>query len=107
MGIVAPACEAVGIHRSTFYDYYNNDIEFKDAVDAVVETTIDFAESKLLENIDSNDVQSIIFYLKTKGKKRGYIEKTEVSGTVTNLNYNAELTKEEIKNISKELENDV
>ncbi len=90
MGIVAPACEEVGIHRSTFYDYYNNDLEFKDNVDAVVETTIDFAESKLLENIDSNDVQSIIFYLKTKGKKRGYVEKSEI----------------EIRRIGKDLEDE-
>ena len=39
---------------------------------------IDLAESKLMENIEDNDNTSIIFFLKTKGKKRGYIEKQEV-----------------------------
>ncbi len=81
MGIIKPTCEAVGIHRSTFYEYYNNDPDFKNEVDCVVEETIDFAESKLLENIDNNDTQSILFYLKTKGKKRGYVEKTEMDIT--------------------------
>ena len=36
------------------------------------------AESKLMENINGNDNTSIIFFLKTKGKKRGYVEKQEV-----------------------------
>ncbi len=44
------------------------------------EKTLDLAESKLLENIGNNDNTGIIFFLKTKGKKRGYIERQEISG---------------------------
>ena len=29
LGVVTTACKNVGIHRSTYYDYYNNDINFK------------------------------------------------------------------------------
>ena len=29
LGIVTTACKNVGIHRSTYYDWYNNDLTFK------------------------------------------------------------------------------
>lgn len=44
------------------------------------ESVLDIAESKLIENIKDNDNTAIIFYLKTKGKNRGYVERTEVTG---------------------------
>ncbi len=82
MGIVTTACEEVGINRWTYYDYYNKDEEFKKKVDELAEVALDFAESKLYKNINEGKETSIIFYLKTKGKKRGYIERieTEYSG---------------------------
>ena len=43
--------------------------------------SLDYAESKLLENIRANKETSIIFYLKTKGKKRGYSERSELDIT--------------------------
>ena len=46
------------------------------------ETLLDLAESKLIQNIQDQDTTSIIFYLKTQGKKRGYIEKSEIEQTV-------------------------
>jgi hypothetical protein len=77
MGIVTNACKIVGIDRTTFYRYYKQDEEFKEAVDSIEDYAIDYVESKLFENIKDKKETSIIFYLKTKGKKRGYIEKTE------------------------------
>lgn len=41
------------------------------------ESIIDYAESKLVEHIQNDDIQALIFFLRTKGKKRGYVEKTE------------------------------
>ena len=79
-GIVATACKCAEVSRASFYVYLNSDEEFKKEVDSINEGAIDFVESKLLENIDSNDTTAIIFFLKTKGKKRGYSEKDHESG---------------------------
>lgn len=43
---------------------------------------IDNAESKLLSHINDGDTTCLIFFLKTKGKHRGYIEKQEIEATV-------------------------
>lgn len=72
MGIVSQACRKVGISRTAYYDYYNNDTEFKKKVDDLSNVALDFAESKLMENISKNKETSIIFYLNNKGKVRGY-----------------------------------
>lgn len=77
-GIIANACEVVGVSRGTFYNWCKEDEEFKARVDEINEDTLDFVESKLLENIKKGEVTSIIFYLKTKGRNRGYQEKAEI-----------------------------
>lgn len=74
-GIIAEACDALNISRSTFYRWYNSDDDFKEQVNNIQETQIDYVESKLIQNITANDTTAIIFYLKTKGKNRGYTEK--------------------------------
>lgn len=98
-GIVTVSCRSVDLARSTFYKWLSEDAEFKAAVDEIHEVSIDFVESKLFEKI--NGVQAtrkedeegepivyeippsdtaIIFYLKTKAKKRGYVERQELTG---------------------------
>lgn len=78
LGVVTTAAKAVGIDRSTHYGWYNNDPEYSAAVDSISDIALDFAESKLHKQIEQEDTVATIFYLKTKGKKRGYVEKTEV-----------------------------
>jgi len=98
LGIVAPACNAIGLHRSTFYDWYNSDLEFKTKVDELQELALDFAENSLMRQIKDDNTAATIFFLKTKGKKRGYVE------TTINLNANRDLenmTDEELLSIIK------
>ena len=78
LGVVTSACKIVGIDRTTFYKYINEDEVFAKAVKDISEVAIDFAESKLYEQIRDNNTTSTIFYLKTKAKHRGYVERQEV-----------------------------
>ena len=80
MGVVTTACKKVGIHRSTFYEYYNNDLEFKQQVDDIGNVALDFTETKMFEQIQDGNTQLIKFYLSTRGKKRGYVERQEITG---------------------------
>lgn len=79
LGIVTTACKTVNISRQTHYEWYKKDLEYKKSVDDIADIALDFAESKLHKQIDDGDTTATIFYLKTKGKKRGYIERTEFS----------------------------
>ena len=80
LGVVTTACKAVNLDRATFYRYYNDDAIFKTAVDELDNVALDFAESQLHKQIQNGEVSSTIFYLKTKGKKRGYVERIEQTG---------------------------
>jgi ethanolamine utilization microcompartment shell protein EutL len=105
MGIVSHACEKADTARASHYEWYNSDPDYAAQVDAINESCIDFAESKLMELIngakhevatakgevlqvqDGPNPTACIFYLKTKGKKRGYVEKSEldVGGHAINI----------------------
>ena len=76
-GIISYACDKIGISRQTYYNWLQNDKKFAEEVEVCSERTIDLVESKLLSAISNDDITAIIFYLRTKGKKRGYVEKTE------------------------------
>lgn len=81
LGVVTTACKIVDCNRSTFYKYYNNDLNFRESVDELQNMTLDFAESQLHKQIQDGNTTATIFYLKTKGKRRGYIERKEVEVT--------------------------
>mgnify|MGYP003616620577 CR=1 FL=1 len=77
-GIIATIAERLGCEWHTAKSYIEKYEETKSAYEAESESVIDLAESKLIENIQANDNTAILFYLKTKGKKRGYIERNEI-----------------------------
>ena len=93
LGIVTTACKVVGVQRGTFYRYYNEDKDFAKAVKEIENVVLDFAESQLHKQIKDNNTSSTIFYLKTKGKNRGYVERQEITGKegepiqITGFNY--------------------
>ena len=82
LGVVTIACKEVDIARKTHYEWYNEDAEYRKAVDDLSDVALDFAESMLHKQIQEKDTTATIFYLKTKGKKRGYIERQEIDATI-------------------------
>ena len=97
LGIVSTACKAAEVSRETFYTWKREDEAFKNAYESLKDLALDFAESKLLQKINGVEMvkntadgpvvyelapsdTAIIFYLKTQGKERGYIERQEITG---------------------------
>jgi hypothetical protein len=80
LGIVSAACDKASVTRGTFYRWCETDKAFDESVKEITERAIDFAESKLLEQIKDGNTTATIFYLKTKGKARGYVERSELTG---------------------------
>ena len=81
LGVVTMACKKVGVTRALYYKHYNNDSKFAAKCDEIQEVALDFAESQLHKQIKDGNTAATIFYLKTKGKRRGYIEKQQIEQT--------------------------
>ena len=79
-GNITQSCKAADISRQTFYNWKENDLDFAKEIESVepTEQFLDFLESKLIQRVNDGDTTAVIFALKTKGKKRGYIERTEL-----------------------------
>ncbi len=80
LGVVTTACKNVGIGRTQFYNWLKQDEDFAESVEDVQNIALDFAESQLHKQIGDGNTSATIFYLKTKGKNRGYIERQEITG---------------------------
>ena len=79
-GLIYHACKKAGnISRSTYYRYMREDAEFAKAVEDIKEAQIDYVEGELIKNIAIGKETSIIFYLKSKAKERGYAEKLDIT----------------------------
>lgn len=112
LGVVTTACEKAKIARKTYYNYYNDDPEFRKEVDSIGDMAVDIAESQLHKQIKEGNTTATIFFLKTKGKHRGYVEKApEGSGTYLQVNNNSdgidvkELSDEQLNAIAGLLDN--
>ena len=77
LGVVTSACKQVGIGRTTFYEWLKSDEQFARDVKDIENIALDFAESQLHHQIKDGNTTATIFYLKTKGKNRGYVERQE------------------------------
>jgi len=76
-GNISHLCNQVGIYRSTFYGWLKSDPEFAAQIQEEEEALLDYAENCLFMMMADKIPAAVIFYLKTKGKKRGYVERVE------------------------------
>lgn len=102
LGIVTTAVKSLEktdfkIHRSTHYDWMIKDEDYKKEVENISEITLDFAESQLHKQINEGNTSATIFFLKTKGKKRGYIERQEFEMIENDIDF-SNITDEDLQN---------
>jgi len=78
LGVITTACKTADVGRTQFYEWLKTDAKFKYEVDNIKNIALDFAESQLHKQIQEGNTTATIFFLKTQGKKRGYVERQEV-----------------------------
>lgn len=79
MGIVLTACQELGWSRTKHYHYFKTDPVYRQACKELDNIVLDFAESQLFKQIKKGNPLSTIFFLKCRGKKRGYIEQSDIN----------------------------
>lgn len=83
LGIITPTIKQIGLTRWYYDKWLREDPEFKEEVEKIKDSTLDFVESKLLKEINEGNASAMMFYLKCKGKERGYIEQQNISQEIT------------------------
>ena len=83
-GVIAEAAriliaEGVVTSRSTLSRYISGRPELHNALGEIVEGTVDYAEKKLLAQIERDDGPAIRFMLATRGRSRGWGKTVEVT----------------------------
>lgn len=86
LGNVTKSAERTGIERTTHYLWLRTDTNYKDWIDNIEDHQVDFYETALHQLIKDKNPTAVIFALKCKGKKRGYVERQEIehSGNINN-----------------------
>jgi hypothetical protein len=77
-GLKSLAAEQLGCVPSTITNYISRHKSLEKVEAEALEATLDLAEDRLIQNIREGKEASIFFYLKCKGKLRGYVEKDRV-----------------------------
>lgn len=96
-GNLTDTAKSLKITRKTLY---NRMEEFPDLVEVVIEArdiAVDEAEGWLRKKMQKGDTTAIIFFLKTQGKWRGYVERSDNLNINLNLN---DLTNDQLSRIA-------
>lgn len=103
LGVLKPACDMTGMCRKTIWEWRKKYPEFDAACHDCEETAVDFVETKLYKLINDGAEASTIFYLKTKGRKRGYVEKHEVDMSAEVKGVTVNVTNQETAQVLKDI----
>lgn len=89
-GNITQACIAADISMATYYKWRQEYPDFRELLDGmqIDELFVDWVESKLVSKIRAGDTASIIFALKTKGRKRGWEEKLTIDNSAPQVVFN-------------------
>ncbi len=76
-GMQTLAAKRLRISFNTLKKYIGKDPKVQEAISFIEEHSLDRAEKRLLTMIDEGNTAAVFFYLKCKGKKRGFIESAQ------------------------------
>ena len=79
-GLGVLAARGLGCSIRTLRAYRRRYPSLQKVVDDCVEANLDLAEQQLIKAIENGSLSAIVFYLKTKGRRRGYAERREAAG---------------------------
>lgn len=80
-GFVTKASGILGCSHQTIYNFINKYEDVREHKKLIDEEYLDLAENKLLTLVNEKNLGAICFYLKCKGKDRGYVEKQQTELT--------------------------
>jgi len=70
MGNVSEACKAINISRKTFYKWCQSNEKFKEKINEIDESFIDFAEGQLKKNVKRGIQKAIEFTLTNRARDK-------------------------------------
>lgn len=76
-GLMTLAAKRLGCHAHTIRNYRRRYATVAAAMDEALEAQLDLAEAKLYQLIGEGDLGAIRYFLSTRGKHRGYVERQE------------------------------
>jgi len=79
-GYLSQAAKTLGITRQAVSQRVKRSARLQELLEDIKETYLDLAESKLIKGVDNGEAWAIKYYLNTQGKKRGYVERHELTG---------------------------
>jgi hypothetical protein len=79
-GIITTIAKRVGCDWHTAKKYIEEYATIRQAYADECEAVLDMAEAKLYKAVEKGDLQAVKYILSTKGKRRGYVERQEVTG---------------------------
>jgi hypothetical protein len=100
-GIRSAAAVKLGCSPSTVSNYIARHPALREVEAEILDQNLDLAETKLLTAIRDGNLTAVIFFLKTKGKARGYTERAELTGADGGPIDVTKLSDEELERIAR------
>jgi molybdate-binding protein len=77
-GNVAAVARKLGVSRTAVYNRINESATLQQVLADARESMLDNAESVLYKKVLEGSTAELIFFLKTQGRNRGYVERQEI-----------------------------
>ena len=80
-GLYSLAAARLGVTATTVARRVLKSARLQEAVRAASDKSLDLAESALMKAVEAGKAWAVCFFLKCKGKGRGYVERQEITGS--------------------------